>query len=182
MPLRLIRPRSPRLCDQPEQLRGEYEDVHGTRPGAVAGPASGRRAWRGALYCARGVGRPGAAWGSVPVTRRTRMPWARCVLKRQVQLAVRGVGFVVVRFVEPQHVWDLGIGAVGHERITIGAGDGREGNRFTDRGCGQPRCDVVQFDPHGGTPSWKLNPDSLSTVIWESGCADRVSPVGGQEL
>src|SRR6478672_9369533 len=106
-------------------------------------------------------GRPGAAWGSVPVTRRTRMPWARCVLKRQVQLAVRGVGFVVVRFVEPQHVWDLGIGAVRHERISIGAGDGREGNRSTDRGCGQPRCDVVQFDPHGGSPSWKLNLDSL---------------------
>ena len=67
----------------------------------------------------------------------------------------------IIRFVEPQHVWDLGIGAVRHERITIGAGDGREGNRSTDRGCGQPRCDVVQFDPHGGTPSWKLNPDSL---------------------
>ena len=25
-------------------------------------------------------------------------------------MAVRGVGFVVVRFVEPQHVWDLGTG------------------------------------------------------------------------
>src|SRR4029077_19568170 len=58
-----------------------------------------------------------------------------------VELAVRGVGFVVVRFMEPQHVWDLGIGAVRHERITIGAGDGREGNRSTDRGCRQPRCD-----------------------------------------
>jgi hypothetical protein len=55
----------------------------------------------------------------VPVTRRTQMPWARCVLKRQVQLAVRGVGFVVVRFVEPQHVWDLGIGAIWHERISM---------------------------------------------------------------
>ena len=44
----------------------------------------------------------------VPVTCRTQLPWARCILKRQVQLAVRGVGFVVVRFVEPQHVWDLG--------------------------------------------------------------------------
>ena len=33
-----------RLWDQREELRGEYGDVHGTDPGAVAGPASGSRA------------------------------------------------------------------------------------------------------------------------------------------
>src|ERR1700752_2451717 len=43
-------------------------------------------------------GRLGVCAGNPP----PQLPWARCVLKRQVQLAVRGVGFVVVRFVEPQ--------------------------------------------------------------------------------
>ena len=97
----------------------------------------------------RGIGEAGIKPGHV------------CVLKRQVQLAVRRAGFVVVRFVVPQHVWDLGIGAIWHERISIGAGDGHESDRSTDRGCGQPRCNAVQFDPHGGTPSWMLILDSL---------------------
>jgi hypothetical protein len=44
--------------------------------------------------------------------------------ERHVHEAVRGVGFAVVRFVEPQR-WDVGIGAIRHERIGTGAGDGR---------------------------------------------------------
>src|SRR6476659_3013850 len=42
-----------------------------------------------------------------------------------------------------------------------GAGDGRERNRSTDRGCGQPRCDVLERCFHdvflfAGRPIWAM--------------------------
>jgi hypothetical protein len=64
--------------------------------------------------------------------------------ERHVHLAVGGVGFVVVRDVVAQHVWAVGISAKRHERIGVGTGHWREGNRSTDRRCGQLRCDVLR--------------------------------------
>jgi len=61
------------------------------RPGAVAGPASGSRAWRGALYCARGV--PG-----LPVVRCDQWPLHEIIdsLEKQAwMLKLREPGFVL---------------------------------------------------------------------------------------
>ena len=53
--------------------------------------------------------------------------------ERRIQLAVGGVGLVVVRHVVPQDVWGVRIGAVGDERVGVGAGDGCSRNRRS--GC-----------------------------------------------
>ena len=56
---------------------------------------------------------------------------------------------------------------VGHQDCPATAG-----NRFRVRTDGQALSARRYAKRNSG----------LSTVIWESGCADRVSPVGGQEL
>src|SRR5258705_8422947 len=85
--------------------------------------------------------------------------------ERRVDLTVRGVRFVVVRNVVAEHVRAVGIGAVRHEGIGVGACDGRESNRATDRGCGQPRCCVPHCRFHGVSCCWLGRPAGLSSIL-----------------
>src|SRR6478609_2522112 len=70
--------------------------------------------------------------------------WAGGLSERHIPKAVGGVGFVVFVHVVTGHIRARRIGAIRHERIGVGAGDGRQSNRSTDRGCGQPRRDMLE--------------------------------------
>src|SRR5882757_10368702 len=69
--------------------------------------------------------------------------WVRGGSEGRIQLAVGGVGLVVVRHVVSQDIWGVRIGAIGDERVGVGAGDGSEKHYCADCGCTQRGCDEL---------------------------------------
>jgi hypothetical protein len=85
--------------------------------------------WRGTCWRSRllTISRPtifllASALAAVAVDIARPSAAARMDSEGGVQLAVRGVRLVVVGHVVSQHVWGVRIGAIGHQRVGIGAG------------------------------------------------------------